>query len=55
MKCTEKAILSYFIQDDGIWLVCNKCGFEKNLGFHGTVEDATRAQQEHDEREIEET
>jgi ribosomal protein L37AE/L43A len=55
MKCTEKAIQFLVHSRDGIWVVCNKCGFEKNLGFHGTVEDAQQAQKEHDEREIEET
>jgi hypothetical protein len=49
LTCPAKPTLVYNIQDDGVWLVCSQCGFEVNLGYYGTVEDALAAQKKHDE------
>lgn len=39
-------ILGYFNHDDGVWVLCS-CGFEQNLGFAGTPEEAWAVEQRH--------
>jgi len=52
MRCKEWITFDTPTDDDGIHASCDKCGFEKNIGFSSTIIDISRAQSEHDEREL---
>lgn len=39
--------LVYTYHDDGVWLICDGCPWEKNLGFDPTVADVLEGQTEH--------
>ena len=40
--------LLYDTNDDGVWLVCNSCGFGRNLGFDFPARDVATVLQDHD-------
>ncbi len=40
--------LAYTTDDDGIHYMCPPCGFDQNLGFYATVEEAIAARARHD-------
>lgn len=42
----HNVILTYTINDDGVWLECS-CGWSHNLGQHPTVEAAVDAEEDH--------
>ena len=52
MRCKEWVTFDSTIHEDGIHADCDKCGFEKNIGYSPTLIDISRAQSEHDEREL---
>lgn len=46
-EAAEGAIIRYYTSDDGIYLVCSSCPWEKNLGWDPTLSAAIEAAKDH--------
>lgn len=43
----HKITVTYYQDDDGIWLRCDGCGWTVSAGFFPTVEELVQAEKDH--------